>query len=287
MNGEHIIMTNSLNRGSAGINLNTDEIRLVLWPWGRDVTNSVSAIRYAENNGQLAAMAEDVITGAVDGHPDIVAALATRAHEVPVDHHFQLASLFPECLELSRSYCCRQDALPERLELWSENGMFANELVYNRNTNQRTIDKLLVRAVRAADVDISAYYLLAQRASLAVLESLMTMDAPCQIKYALSQRTNDQHLLDRLAHDPDVIIQRNVATNEATPAALLSRVLFSSDDRKLLIYVAERTTSVQDLEYLAHRLCDLKWRELAAAIMKNPHSTDVAKAIAVMVETEG
>jgi hypothetical protein len=181
--------------------------------------------------------------------------------------------------------CRHQDATPEILDALTGQYLEIPLLADHPNPSECTIDRLVVSAFASGDLTHAAYDELVDRASLPILEALMSQDAPDLIGYSVARRTRDPQLLRKLAVDPDQGIRRNVLCNPFANAEILSEMVHSNDDVMLLIYAALRTTHEQDLDFLAERLCEMKVRLLADAILNNAHNSYAAKAAAMMIAT--
>lgn len=260
------------------MNLNTDEIRLVLWPWGRDVTNSVSAIRHAENGTDLATMAEDVINGRVNGCAEILDAFAWRSHEIPIGHHQQLARLHPECPALRQAFCARPDATAEQLDEWADDTRFAIALAHNPNTGRRTIDRL----IRKVPPGSRAFSELMPCASMSLLEEFVPNHDCIMLDSLVGYRSDNPNVLSKLASHPHSRVRCAVAANPATRMDTIHEMALQDEDASVLAQVVKRLKNRRILDRLANRLCDVKSELLAREILKNPHSSETAKTVAVM-----
>jgi hypothetical protein len=272
-------------RNAPCMNPASQQLWLNLWTWGMDPENSTLAVIHANDAVALTRMADDLIAGTVQPSREILQALEQRI-DLAVQTAYRLAESFAAFCGFAWRVCTHQDATPGMLDELAGHPIAPLLLAGHPNTRQDTIDRLVASAMASGDLTHAAYDELVDRASLPLLEALMSHDAPSLIRHAVSGRTQNQRLLRWLSVDPDPAIRRRVVTNPFADAAMLREMVHSDDDVILLIYLALRTTDEQVLDLLAERLCDMKVRLLADAILNNVHASDAAKAVAVMIATD-
>ena len=261
--------------------MNTDEIRLVLWPWGPGLPSSVEAVRNAEHPVDLATMANNVIAGKMPGCNEILWAFAACGIKMPVGSLYQLAKRFPECPALGWALCCRVDATASMLDEWAENSTVALELAWHPNTSQKTIDRM-ARNVTPGD---GVYERLVIRGPWKVLEALALAHDDIQLYLRLAGLTSNPALLGKLAACPHADVRTLIVRNRATSTAILNKRAVREQDAKVLVAIVRRLTSKRILEQVAERLCDLKSPELARAVLKHRRASDLAKTVAALVIT--
>jgi hypothetical protein len=268
-------------RNAPCMNLDSQQLWLNLWTWGLDVQNSTLAVIHANDAVALTRMADDLIAGTVQPSREVLQALEQRT-DLPVQAAYRLAERFAEFCGFAWRVCTHQDATSDMLDALTGRYLAIPLLADHPNLKQSTIDRLVVSGMASGD----ANYELVDRASLPVLEALMSQDAPDLIRNSVARRTRDKQLLRKLAVDPDQGIRRNVVSNLFADAELVSEIVRRDDDVSVLIGAARRTTNREDLNFLAARLCEIKLYGLAKAIRENPHASDAAKAAAVMIDTD-
>lgn len=248
--------------------------------WGFDIGNSIAAILRTEDVPTLRRMAEEVITGKVAASIEILWAFAAKA-SLPLDSAYSLAKAFPECHRLASRLCSRLDATADMLDEWSGSMNLLLELAGNPNTRQSTIDRLFISA---SEKDYGFPCLL-QRISLPLLEPLVSSEDPW-IRNSVCLRTRNPALLRKLAFDPDCITRRNALMNPNTEQAVINEAARREEDIDVLVHVANKSTDHELLDHLAERVCELKAKPLAHAILRNQHASDAARAVAAMIETD-
>jgi hypothetical protein len=268
-------------RNAPCMNPDSQQLWLNLWTWGLDLENSAMAVLYTDDVLALARMADDVITGIVNPESAILRAFAERT-DLSLDSAYRLAKSFSTCYLLVTNLCSRPDTTPDMLDEFAEQPDLLPWLAIHPNTRQCTIDSLVVSAMASGRAD----YRLVNRASLPLLEALMSQDALDLLRYSVAHRTRDKQLLRNLAVDPDQGIRLNVVSNLFADAELVSEIVRRDDDVSVLIGAALCTTNREDLDFLASRLCEIRIYGLAKAIRENPHASDAAKAAAVMIDTD-
>ena len=215
------------------MNLDSQQLWLNLWTWGLDVQNSTLAVIHANDAVALTMMADDLIAGTVQPSRKILQALEQRT-DLPVQTAYRLAESFPGCCGFAWRVCTHQDATPEMLDALTGRYLAIPLLADHSNLSQCTIDRLVLSAMASGELTQTANYELVDRASLPILEALMSQDAPDLIRCSVARRTQDQQLFRKLAVDPDQGIRRNVVSNPFADPKLLSGIVHRDDDVSVL-----------------------------------------------------
>ena len=106
-------------------------------------------------------------------------------------------------------------------------------------------------------------------------------EGPPDVRRVVAEKIEDLSILEKLAFDEDAGVRAAAVQNPHTPAALANRVARAEKNRWILAKAAAKVDDAALLDELAER-CTVDDIELIRAIVANPHSSDLAKTIAVL-----
>ena len=245
--------------------------------WGADEASCLRAARTLTDPAQLTKMVEDLIAGEVfdDG---VIAGELLFNQKVPFEAACRLAEHWRGVNDFSYQLCGRPDATPEVLDSWSDHydSSVKVEVAANPNTSVETLKKMS----RKEDPQVVACVITNPRFPQELVGTFS--DGPPVVRRAVAARIEDLWILEKLAFDEDSIVRRKVMENPRTPAALANRVARTDKDMTVVAKAAAKVDDTALLDELAEKMTPHD-SDLIKAILANPHSSDIAKTVAVLM----
>lgn len=173
----------------------------------------------------------------------------------------------------------RPDVTAEILHEFADNPAVFNILVIHEKLDAKTADRLLARANPTGHY----YYDLFDQISQSLLATYASSD-DCIIRVAVARNLENATALIDMTSDSHPRVRSAAFSNPHTPMPVVNEAAVHEENFDVLACIARRLTDPVLLETLSERLLGHRHKDLVQAILDNPHSSDIAKTVAVMAQ---
>jgi hypothetical protein len=245
--------------------------------WGADEATSLRAVRTTKDPARLTQMAEDIMAGRVfdDG---VVSDELLFNRYVPFEAACRLAEHWRGVNDFGYQLCIRPDATPEVLDSWS--GHWDNVVIEEIAAHPNTSLGTLMKMSQSESPRVVARAIANPRFPQELLGSFS--EYVPGVREVVAARIEDLSILEKLAFDECSEVRGAAMENPHTPAALANRVARADGDMRVVAKAAAKVDDSAVLDELAEKGTKAD-QDLIRAILKNPHSSDVAKTWAVLI----
>lgn len=248
------------------------------WQWGKNLRHSIEAARTNTDPVKLTQMAEDILRGEIldDG---IISEAFIDNLKLPFPIANRLTEFWRGVNDFGLELCSRPDATSESLDAWSDHwDIFLIETIVDHpHTGLNTLLKL----AKSDNPMIIAIAVGSGRLPAEIVDGYATCAVP-DVRAAVAQASRNPDIVKRLLADSVPSVRCCAVANPCTDAATINSLAVQEQNLDVLIDVIERLTDSELFLQLADRMTGCKHNPIWDAILRNPHSPDVAKVIATL-----
>lgn len=248
------------------------------WKWGKDLNHCIGAARTNTDPAKLTQMAEAVMTGAI-GDDGMISEVLLENKNLPFPIANRLTEFWRGVNDFGLELCSRPDATPESLDAWSDHwDIFVIETIVD---HPHTGPNTLLKLAKSDYPKIVASAVGSGRLPAEIVDGYATSAVP-DVRAAVAQASRNPDIVKRLVADLDPGVRCCAVANPCTDAATINSLAVQEQNLDVLIDVIERLTDSELFLQLADRMTGCKHNPIWDAILRNPHSPDVAKVIATL-----